>query len=326
MVPDSFSRIYSVQKIALVVGQPLDGTFPSVYFEDGKLDFENLEGLNPDSAVLVFNNRDKPDLAMSFMQKYFIAGKSALKKEWAVYSKDQYLKYKYELLIRGIKFNDFDFGSGISFSTQKGEKMEFEFKVPESGKYIFVTRLMIPENGDTTFKWKTTEMDLDKGVHNEVIENNYNMQILNVVGLIPKNEFDDAQEIAETFITRFKTVEVAQLDSLNNKYQDISVENPAALVYKFNASKDRYWIILSDNYNPMWQIKRGDEYFPSIPVYSMINGFYIDSKQSDYKIEFLGQKNFRLGAYFSLTSLFVLIAACLFFNNSSSSGKKNSRK
>lgn len=307
-VSSTYPRIYSIEKIAAVIGQPLLDTYPSVYFEDGKLDHKKLEGLNKDSVVLIFNNREKSDLAMSFLQEHFVGSNEATQKEWAIYSSDQYLKYKYELLIRGVKFNDFDFGKGISFSTKRGEKIKFEFKVPATGKYVFIKRLMIPENGDTTFKWTTLEMDLEKGKHIEMVENSNDMQILNVVGLVSKKDYDEAQKLAQTFVSHFKVINVEKLSSLSDsEYQSLQIENKGILKYQFEPLKSGYWVILNENYNRLWQLKRSPDYFSSIPIYSAINGFYVDPAWRSLSIEFRGQENVRWGMYFSVVSILLLV-------------------
>ncbi|MEK7497554.1 MAG: hypothetical protein AAB656_01400 [Patescibacteria group bacterium] len=306
-VPETYPRAYSVKKIIGVIGQPLKSIAPSVYFEDGKLDFKRLEGINPDSVALLFNGREKSDLAMSFLQKHFVSASQAKKKEWAVYTKDQYLKYKYELLIRGVKFNDFDFRKGISFSTQKGEKLEFEFAVPKDGNYIFAVRSMTPENGDTTFKWKTTELSLKKGKHTEIIENSSDMQILNLVVLIPKADFEDAQRLAQTFTTHFEVIDIKRVSDLEGEYSELEIEKIGALKYKFNTPEDKYWLIMSDSYSPFWHLGRPVDSFPAVPVYSAINGFYVDPKWRDLRIEFGGQENVRWGIYGSVVSILVLV-------------------
>ncbi len=42
--------------------------------------------------------------------------------EWARYTSDDYLMWKYQLLIRGVDLKEFDFNSGIAFSTEEGER------------------------------------------------------------------------------------------------------------------------------------------------------------------------------------------------------------
>jgi len=305
-IPNSYPKLYSVSKIVAVVGQPLVSTAPSVYFEDGKLDYKNLEGISPDSVVIVFNARERSDLAMSFLQEYFIAPAEATKKEWAIYTKDQYLKYKYELLIRGVRFSDFDYGKGISFSTKKGEKIEFSFNVSVKGTYIFAARSMTPEDGDITFKWKIKELNLEKGTHREIVENNSDMQVLNTVALIPKSDFEEAQKLANVFTTHFKVIDKSRVSSLEDKYQNIEIDNAGTLKYKFDATKAGYWLIMNTNYHPLWQLGRGRDYFASVPIYSMINGFYVDPAWGDTKVEFRGQENFRWGLYGSVVSMMIM--------------------
>lgn len=317
-VSDTYPQFLAVKQLVGVIGPQLfpsaNSLAPSIYFEDGKLDPRDLEGLDADSVNLVFNGTSKNDLAMSFLQKYFVSASEASKKEWAVYSKDQYLKYKYELLIRGVKFTDLDYGKGIAFSTQKGEKVEFEFKVPETGNYILAHRLMIPSNNQTNFKWETKSLELAKGSYSDVIENNSDLQILNVVALIPEKDFIEASAKAEVFTKHFIVADPVSL-KIENKYQEVEMQKWGTLKYKFSVPQGSRWIIFSDNYHPLWKLRKGREYFNSVSVYSMVNGFYIEDKWRDLGIEFKGQENFRWGIYWSAISVLTLSIIYLWFSS-----------
>lgn len=316
-VSDTYPHFLAFKKLIAVIGpDPLPGAnplVPTVYFEDGKLDPLNLEGLSPESVNLVFNGTNKNDLAMSFLQKYFVSASETSKNEWAVYAKDQYLKYKYELLIRGVKFTDFDYGKGIAFSTQKGEKIEFKFKVPETGNYILAHRLIIPSDNQTNFKWETKSLQLAKGSYSDVIENNSNLQILNVAALIPEKDFIEAKTKAEVFTQHFSVSDLENLN-LEDKYREVQVERRGTLKYKFIVPKGFKWIIFSENYHPLWKLRNGVEYFNSVPIYSMINGFYVENKWSDLGIEFKGQENFRWGMYWSAIWVLTLSIIYLWFS------------
>lgn len=308
-VNDVYPRFFAVKQLVAVIGPSIAPSgyplLPSVYFEDGKLDPHLLEDKDPNSAVLVFNGKDKTDLAMSFLQKYFISPKDAIKNQWALYSPDQYLKYKYELLIRGVKFSDFDYGKEISFSTKKGEKIEFTFKVPENGEYLFLTRTMTPSENQATFKWKIKNLELSSGVHTEMIENNNDLQILNTVALVPKKDYEDAQKLSDTFTKYFRVVNSGDIKT-GKDYILVNMDKWGTLKYKFEMPQGFYWLIFSDSYNQLWKLRQGTEYFNPVPVYSMVNGFYAESKWSNIGIEFKGQENVRWGIYWSTVSILVL--------------------
>lgn len=305
---DVYPQFYAVKKLVGVIGSQLQATsyqLPTVYFEDGRLNFTDLEGLDANSVSLVFNKREKSDLAMSFLQKFFIGPSEASKKQWAVYTKDQYLKYKYELLIRGIKFNDFDFGKGIAFSTKKGEKIEFEFEVPENGDYLLIYRSMIPSQHQTQMRWSSTPLKLSKGKYAHVFENNYDLEILNTVGLVPKNDYEKALVKADVFIKHFGETDIKNLKS-ELGYQEVNMEKWGTLKYKFIPPEGYRWIIFTDRFNSLWKLRRGEEYHNSVPVFSMVNGFYVGDKWRDLRIEFKGQENVRWGMYWSAISLILM--------------------
>ena len=61
---------------------------------------------------------------MSFLQKYFVSSSDNVSSGGLLTTKVS-INAKYELLIRGYEYKDFDYGKGISFSTNKGEAIKF---------------------------------------------------------------------------------------------------------------------------------------------------------------------------------------------------------
>lgn len=314
-VNNTYPRFYAVKQLFGVIGPSLASSnhFPSIYFEDGKWGPEFLRDKDPGAISLVFNGTDESDLVLSFLQKYFKSSKDAYKNDWASYSPDDYLKYKYELLIRGVKFIDFDYSRGIAFSTVKGEKLHFKFDVKEDGDYVFVYRIMNPTGGDTHFGWVKKALSLKKGTHEEVIENTSGITVFNVAALIPEKEFVMASSLSEKFISTFKVQDVNSIQK-DSSYKPIELQTFGALKYNFIPPIGLNWILFTDNYNKLWKLRKGVEYSESVPVYSMINGFYIEDKWTDLGIEFKGQENLRWGVYISTLTLLALSAAYLWFS------------
>ncbi len=310
-IEKSYPRFYTVDTLTIVVGSFLSERprVPAVYLEDGKWNPKILQGKDPASVKIFFNGKNKTDLAMSFLQKYFISPEQALKNEWAVYSKDQNLKYKYELLIRGVKFTDFDYAKGLAFSTQKSEKMEFKFEVPESGEYVFAKRIMIPSEGQSSFKWETTSLNLQKGDYAQVIENNSDLQILNVVALVPKSEFNAAFGLADAFLTTFSETKLEEIKTV--EIESLKVNKVGSLRYSLENKGKNFWVIYNEKYDSQWKLKRGRDYFESVPVFSMINGFYIKNDWRDLGVEFKGQEVVRWGIYWSAVSILALLIILL---------------
>ncbi|MCX6706192.1 MAG: hypothetical protein NTV24_03780, partial [Candidatus Woesebacteria bacterium] len=96
-------KFYFVKNLIAVVGPMLEKPVASVYLEDGKVDVDSLMGKNKDSVKILFNSKEKVDLTMVFLKNYFTSVKESAFYNWAFYEPGDFLKAKYELLIRGFK-------------------------------------------------------------------------------------------------------------------------------------------------------------------------------------------------------------------------------
>lgn len=244
-VPDVLPKSFNVDSLIAVVGKDLQVTEPAVYFEDGKWDPRVLGDKDSGSVKIFFNGAEKNDLVMSFLQKYFVGANNATKNDWAFYREDQYLKYKYELLIRGYNFSDFDYGRGIAFSTGKDENIKFELKIPNDGKYILAVRKGNLEN--QKLHWEIIEKDLEKGSFEYVVSNSSTLEVFNVMAVIPLENYSQAEIVAEDFVGRFGMAS-------SRDVKDVEV------------SPGGFWRIVTTAYN-----SNSD----SLPVYSMVNGEYL---------------------------------------------------
>ena len=327
-ITNPYPKFYAVDSLVAVVGSsyPLrEKSFvPTIYFEDGKWDPSTIYEKKPNSLKIYFTDGNKTDLAMSFLQKYFVSPGQNTSTQWSVFPTNQYLKAKYELLIRGVTYKDFDYQKGIAFSTKDGEEIKFELNIPEEGNYLLLVRMMTNkdsqglENANTqnifdtgtvkrdNFVWLSEELkDLKRGQQKVTIKNRGGLTVLNTLALIPKAEFAKAQTLSETFLTNFGVVNTKQLENETNKIIPAVMEKFGTLNYKFTTLEENHWLIMNENYHPFWQLRRGIEYFDSIPLYSMVNAFYVESTWCNTGIEFIGQKNVRWGMY--LTVVFGLV-------------------
>lgn len=303
-ITDSAPEAFSLNRILAVVGPdlPLDarGIPATVYLEDGKFDPRILLGKNSDSIKVIFNKETKTDLAMSFLQKYFKAAADFKMSQWAVYAPADYLKVKYELLIRGYRYDDFDFNRGIAFSTKIGEKISFQFDVPESGNYFIAVRSS--DFKTQKLSWHVEERSLEKGNFIYEVSNNSGFDILNTIGLIPENEFQDSSKLADSFVSTYGSIaSPSSQDFLINNAQ-VNIVSP--LVYKFTPGANDNWLIFTENFNSNWE--------PTVPVYSMVNGFYV-AGQKDFVFEYKTQRYFYFGAFITGTSIITLAVVFLFF-------------
>ncbi|MBI3397557.1 hypothetical protein HY045_03715, partial [Candidatus Woesebacteria bacterium] len=238
--------------------------------------------------------------------------------QWAIYDPSQYLKWKYELLIRGIDTHEFDYNNGISFSSRANEKISFKLKVPENGKYVLALRTMSGEGSfplsvsfgnkehklsssrQNLFEWDVTEYDLRKGSYDLTLFNGGGLWVLNTLAVIPKAEFDStniqSSELIKNFTQNSKTKSI-------NHYVNADYERINPTKYKVSPKTGAYWIILNESYDSGWKLRHGSEYFNSIPLFASINVFYIDPKWGDTEIVYKPQEYIRWGLYFSLLTL-----------------------
>lgn len=304
-ISDTYPHFFGVDKLIGVLGAPISLKYPAIYLEDGKFDPRIFSRVDPSSFTIFFNGKDSNDLVMSFLKKYFVFPKDAKTSQWGVFGTAQYLKYKYQLLIRGVNFTDLDYGGGVAFSSIKGEKVDFDFIVPEEGDYVLALRMMTKGNGN--LKWKIEgPKHLAKGNFNYTLTNNSDLTVLNVIALVPLSEFKEAGSLSDDLLKRFGTVSVNELEKLTEvrtlKYHKIDT-----LKYKFDGLGSTGWVVFTDNFNPLWSAKDGIHTLVHVPVYSMVNGFYIDNGSGEFEIGYGGQDNFRFGVLMSVVTLATLL-------------------
>ena len=252
-IPDTKPRIFGVNKLIAVVGSdniynkfsPSNHAF--VFLEDGKIDPGRLENIASFSAVLVFNGKENIDLTMSLLQEFFLEINKNVFSQWAIRSTSQYLTLKYELLNRGIKIYEFDFGKGIAFSDQKEEEIAFELEVLNEGEYLLAARTM--STGDlrmkfqkdefklsykrpNSFEWFTKNVVLTKGKYRVTFKNLTGMSVFNSIALIPKQDFNKALSLTSEFLNKFnekgefiwQPVEYQYINPVNIKINNIPKE------------------------------------------------------------------------------------------------------
>ncbi len=274
------NKTFTVKSVTLVVGpddisSPL--TNPAIYVEDGRVNLENLVDIDKDALSILFNHKTKLDLQMAFLQKYFV---SPNKTNWATGKPEDYLKWKYELLIRGLDFKDFTHGKNIYYSTQKGEKLEFNFKIPKGQYYLAVRRLKVGK-----LEWEVSK----QGTQFEIV-NDSDLDVVNVAAIIPEDDWVKAGRDADNLIANHN--QITKLPLLEN------------------GSK---WLIFTDSYHPKWQLVKNTEKHSSFPIYSAINGFYLGKWDiSETKMFFSGQDDVRFGALYSVLTILLLIIYYLY--------------
>ena len=80
--------------------------------------------------------------------------------------------------------------------------------------------------------------------------------------------------------------------------------NPCEYEVSIENSTSPLILVLSESYHPLWKAYLDDEETPSIPVYSLVNGFYINKTGSFHlKIYFTGQTYANTGLEISAITL-----------------------
>lgn len=340
-------RIFGVEKAVVVVGgddiydrlesSNLEFSVQNqgfIFVEDGKTEPEILEQVAPSSAILVFNNKGEDDLAFSFLQKYFISPSRSSKTEWAVRKSNDYLKWKYELLVNNIQTREFDFEQGVAFSSSRGEEINFRLNIGASGAYILAVRSMasaedgllkgriedndfavFPKNPGQ-FDWYIQDINLLKGEHKLVLENANGFQVVNTVALIPREKWLSALKKTRELTSKIEVVSMSSEGGVENlqqvlsgSWRQIKYEEKSPVEYEIRVPDKVKWVIFTDNYHKDWQIEASERMSP-FPFYSAINGFYVPT-EGNYEIIFSGQEKVRPGLYVSLLFLAVIAAVYL---------------
>jgi hypothetical protein len=160
------------------------------------------------------------------------------------------------------------------------------------------------------FSWETKLVEQKKGNYHLVLENPGGLDVVNVVALIPKKKFDEAERLANTFIEHFGTGGIKEA-----KLHKVLFEKISPVRYKITAPENANWIVFTDSYHNQWKLKQGDLLHNSLPIYSMVNGFYIEPNWTKTEIVFEGQKQVRWGIYYSIVSALILVIFYLWKND-----------
>lgn len=306
-----------------------------IFTEDGVTDLSEFLDISSKSAVLVYNSKNKNDLEMNYFKEYFVSAKSFKNSQWSTWNSEDYLEWKFQLLTRGVDLKEFDYKKGIAFSTEPNEIISYSLKVPKEGEYIPVFRILSSKESEgvwtkvyerkklfkskeaNLFSWDIQEpIFLNKGKVSVDLENTGGLNVVNTFALIPKEFFDEGISFSDNLIDKFEIIDLSTSNGLaylinlisNQKWSELEYTNEKILSFDFVEKKEEInWIILSQRYNPNWQILIGDLVYKPLPFYSVVNGFYVDSKWQKFSIKFKGQEDFRWGVYVTTISTLLLI-------------------
>ncbi len=335
-------RIFTVDKMLVVLGgddiyqKLIDenqnfslGDQGFVFLEDGKFNPRELSSASSESAILVFNQKEKLDLQMSFLSEFFLSPFKNKTSQWGLISTGDYLNWKFELLVNQVGTKEYDYGKGIAFSSQPKEEISFNINIPASGEYFLAIRHLAASNSlplnltfadykdeitkkPGKFSWYTKELNLSEGAHNLVIENSTGFQVVNVVAVIPKKNWEEAKLLAEDLTHKFMVVDLT-VESFNpeSRWHEVNYKMLRSVEYELSIPKQTNWLIFSDTYHPSWILEKETFYEQSKPVYSAINSFYIGDGFRQGKLVFKEQDKIPVGINISVTTLVALIAILL---------------
>lgn len=341
--PSYKPRIFAVDKIFAVVGgddiyqRLIDsnenfsiGNQGFVFFDDGKFVLSSIENISPESLILILNQKQKQDLVLATLSNLFVSPLDNISSDWAIRSTEEYLKWKFELLVNKIKTSEFDYGKGVAFSSISNEKIKFNLIAKENTDYILALRYMsapksenmhlflgnqeydIPTIPPNRFQWYTKELKLSAGQYNLIVENMGGFQVINVAALIPKRDWDDANIFAEKLLNKFHVVNVGLSNeslkdpALISNWHEVNYKMVSPVEYNIGLVNKGNWLIFSDSYHQKWILETNDKNISSQPQYSIINGFYIGDGIDQGELFFTDQRKIHTGVYVSITSVIIL--------------------
>jgi len=201
--------------------------------------------------------------------------------------------------------------SGEVLQFSNGSKAWREIEILKDGDYRMAVRLegsalvsidnqsLLVNSTDLGFAY-LAPIYLKEGKHRiEIGSANEAAAYLDVVWLYSIRE--ESETLEEVFIVRENPAEVISYQKINaTKYR-----------VKVSASQP-FMLSFAEAYNPLWVAKVNGKEYASLPLYSAVNGFWVEDKgELKITIEYKPQGWFYYGAAISAVSLFGLLAYLL---------------
>jgi hypothetical protein len=309
------------------------------FLEDGRFPIEQLDQIGSEGTKLLIEKGREKDLAMIFFREKMVSLSEANFNQWAVRQSGNYLQWKAELAERGIKVFDFDFGKGIAFSSQAGEKMIFKLQVPQKGEYLLALRftnasdsgglkvvladkeMEIKSTDSSRFKWQTEgPFTLEKGLQTIEINNISGVSSINTLALVSTDDYHLAQERAIALTGRIPTIVIGDKSDWNkvavtdSKEISLQAKSSDPTQYQIQIPSTAHWLIFSDHFDSRWQMEDAGITSKSLPAYAMVNGFYLSqNKDSWVTVIFTPQKLVLPSIILSSLSLVVIVTGSFAF-------------
>lgn len=306
-----------------------------IFLEDGKNNPESLQKINPEDMTLIFFKKNNDDLLMSYFQKEMLSLDKNIESQWKFRNYEDYLTWKYDLLLNGIESSEFDYGKGVIFSTIANEKIKLKVDVPQTDNYYLSVRytnstssagLMVSLSNQEynlinkipqQFKWSILgPFRLNKGKLPLELTNKNGFVMLNTLVIISEKNLEGKEKEMNNLLNKTKAIYLNDNNDIS-KIVPLIKDNYLSIDYKqidptkysiSNLPKGIKWLIFSDHYNKNWQINNSLNF----PFYSMINGFYIENTPSNFDLDYSPQKDVNVGIKFSLLSLGIICAISIY--------------
>ncbi len=183
-------------------------------------------------------------------------------------------------------------------STRSGE-----IAVSDNGKPI--ANINTYSAGDT-FQWSQLG-ELPAGQHVITLKTKGEINVINALALINKNEINKYSEIANNLQHDGRIQELGPVEQITPAKVQYERKDPAHYTVSVSGINSPQLLIFSENYNQNWQLNGK----PPIPVYSLLNGYLVDAN-GNYELVFTPQNYVIPGAVISIATCICLLTALVY--------------
>lgn len=308
-----------------------------IFLESAKINPEIIFDLNPKTYVLRLSN-DINDLYLSFFPNYFISPNLSVIKEWAIDDSSRYINWKAQLLERGVRNLDYDFGRGFAYSTKVGERLEFSIDVDKTQDFYLPLRYFTASQGsglkvefnNEAYILKSKRSDilewnimgpfnLKKGNYRILLTNTGGLNAFNTLGLIPKNIFEEKKNKIDALLPQidkfYPDQELELVTQLNVDFVKLEYKMINPTEYQITYKKNVNWIVFSERFDNDWLLISNSDYGSSVPLYSMLNGYYAAdlADKEVLKLYYIKQESVKIGMLISIFT-FLLVGFAFIFH------------
>ncbi len=348
-VENNLPHIYSVEKINLISGggeiysnlgnrEISIVNNPAIFIDDVKFNINLLDHFSKNENTQLVIQGNKDDLIFSLLRDRMI-DLSKFQNNWAKKGTNNYLETKAELLERGIRNYDYDFGKALSYSSVKNEEIKVNKVLDETQTYILAIRYLtatdssgirlnfnseeknLKSDNSTSFTWKYFELKPAKKL-DIVIKNLGGFVAVNTLVIIPMNDLEEEIKMVERMLNKKEVSFMSESSDysrlrLNNGISKIDYKLISPVEYKVRIPDDQNWIIFTDSFDKKWTLENSKCKLSSIPIYSFVNGFYIDDSCktdfSEWRLYHASQKDILVGIFLSFFFSTTLIIGVICF-------------